>query len=310
MAQIYPQPVHIPAYSQILEHYHQHLRDTLNPRTVPRYMSVIRRWSDFVENVLTPGNPRMRDWLRMRRGQVAQNTVSHEINVLKAFYKWLERYGYQPATPDLPKARRTPARLPRFFSHNEIARLLALPDLASPVGFRDHVIMRTLWETGIKANEAVALVVGDVFYEQAMLHATGRVVPMSDSLLGLLRSWERVRLQLRPGKSSALFVNHRGKMFTSGRSMWEIVNRYALAACGHARGYERFQRTIKHKPWQAHGPHLLRSAFATTLLHNGCDLRAVQTMLGHADVSTTARFLGADIELLKREHAKLFKHNK
>jgi len=305
-----PQPVHIPAYCQIgpIDAYHRQLLDTHHRQTVLRYLSVLRRWADFVGDVLAPAPPDVLAWLRLRRSLVAANTVAHEVNVLRAFYAWALRHGWQCTPPDLPQARRTPAKLPRYLSPNEIARVLALPDLATPVGFRDHVIMRTLYETGIKAGELVALTLADVVYDASMLHIAGRWVPVSAELLGLLRSWETARRRLKPGKSAALFVNHRGKCFTSGRSVWEIVNRYALAACGHNRGYERLQRTIKHAPWSAHGTHLLRASFATALLHNGCDIRAVQIMLGHADVSTTARFLGADIDLLKREHGKLFKH--
>lgn len=140
-------------------------------------------------------------------------------------------------------------------------------------------------------------------------HQVGRLLAMPDLatvLLGLIEAWERLRLKTRPGKSNTLFVTSRGKPFRAPRAVWEIVNRYVRAACGRGRGYETIALTARHKPWSGHYPHLLRATFATALLHNGCDLRSIQEMMGHANISTTGRYLGVDIELLKREHRKLF----
>ncbi|HKK04464.1 MAG TPA: tyrosine-type recombinase/integrase, partial [Gammaproteobacteria bacterium] len=108
----------------------------------------------------------------------------------------------------------------------------------------------------------------------------------------------------RPGKASVLFVTQRGRRFSSGRALWDIVDRYARRAIGLGRGYERMTIARRRKPWSGQYPHLLRASMATHMLERGCDLRAVQELLGHASLSTTALYLGVDLALLRREHQK------
>lgn len=205
----------------------------------------------------------------------------------------------------LPRSSRPPQRLPRYLSDDQVGAILAAPDLGTLVGFRDHVIMRLLYETGVRAGDLVRLTIGDAMVEHRLLHVAGRFVPFSHEMMCLLNDWQNQRWTTRPGKSAILFVTDNGKPFRSARSVWEIINRYARDAIGLARGCDRIGFTARNKPWSGHYPHLFRASFATALINNGCDLRAVQVMLGHADISTTARYLGVDIELLKREHAKL-----
>ncbi len=226
---------------------------------------------------------------------------------MRGFCRWLHRYGYaaEDISARLPRSSRPPQRLPRYLSADQVASVLAAPALDTLAGFRDHVMMRLLYECGIRSGEIVALGIGDAMIEHRALHVAGRFIPFSLEMGLLLHDWLRLRQSTRPGKSNTLFVTSSGKPFRGARSVWEIVNRYARGALGLARGCERIGFTSRNRPWSGHYPHLFRAGFATALLNNGCDLRAVQQMLGHADLGTTARYLGVDIEMLKREHAKL-----
>lgn len=237
------------------------------------------------------------------------STWNQELVAVRAFYRWAYVMGVtsEDFSAWLPTSIKPPKRLPRYLSDDQIGRILGQPDLSTFVGFRDHVVMRLAYETGITASETAALEIPDIldgFLSVADRYGR-RELPISRAMAALLADWIQLRRTVRPGKSSALFVTNRGKPFRSGRTVWDIVNRYARQALGLARAFDRVRACARRKPWTGQYPHLLRASFATALLHNGVDLRAVQEMLGHASVKTTARYLGVDIEMLKREHAKL-----
>lgn len=241
------------------------------------------------------------------------NTFNQELAGVRAFYAWALRWGFvaEDVPALLPKGRRAPARLPRYLDEYQVGWLLAAPDLTTFTGFRDHVMIRLAYDSGLRAGELVRLCLGDILDDGLLFVSMGkgrvdRYVPYSDAMGALLDQWLVVRRQARPGKRSVLFVTRHGLPFRSGRAVWEIVNRYARDALGLGRGYEMIVKTGQGAPWGGQYPHLLRASFATGLLKSGCDLRAIQEMLGHADVRTTARYLGVDIDMLKREHKKLF----
>lgn len=280
-----------------------------SPATRREYLRVLRQFAGGVEG-LRP--PEVLTWLRTHRDAVGASTFNRTLSVLRTFFRWAWEWEYLPRdlSGTLPRAHRAPKRLPRYLDEYQVGWLLAAPDLATAIGFRDHVLLRLAYETGLRASELAALQLGSVLEDRQVLVERGkgardRLVPISEAMHALLGDWEAVRRTLRPGKRAALFVTRHGKAFSSGRSVWVIVNRYARAALGLGRGYERIVATRKGRPWGGQYPHLLRASFATHLHQSGCDLRAIQEMLGHSSPSTTALYLGVDLELLKREHAKL-----
>jgi len=311
-------PVLKPSYSklevsdqEILRRYDCYLNfGNRSTETRRLYRSVLLRWSVFVV-LLSPSKDSLHQWIRARRHQVKVSTFNLDLTVLRSFYRWAYQSGYvETAINDLiPKSHRAPKKLPHLLCESQIGRLLAEPDLTAFVGFRDHVIMRLIYETGITAAEVVGLTIGSVLddHRLLMLSADGRQsrrLPYSVPMHFLLHEWFKKRRTARPGKNSSLFITHRGKSFSTPRSIWEIVNRYARPAIGIGRAYDRINATANRRPWEGFYPHLLRAAFATRLIERGCDLRVVQTFLGHKDIHTTLRYLAVDVATLKREMAK------
>jgi integrase/recombinase XerD len=177
---------------------------------------------------------------------------------------------------DLRAPRAWPA-LPRFLSLDEVDRLLAAPDVSTPLGLRDRALIELLYATGLRVSELVGLRVADLNLEAGYLTCTGkgdkqRLVPVGDQAAAWVQRYlADARRRLLAGRPSPrLFLNARGGSL-SRVGFWKILRGHGIAA-GLPRGLS---------------PHMLRHSFATHLLDRGADLRAIQMMLGHADLSTT-----------------------
>lgn len=216
--------------------------------------------------------------LQLQSQGKATATIARRLAALKAFYQYLvrERLCDEDPTRNLesPKLER---RLPRVLSVAEVERVLRQPDVRTPGGLRDRAMLELLYATGIRVSELVSLNLGDVNLEQGYLRCVGkgskeRLVPVGSFAQDSLRTYlgqGRPKL-IRDPHEQCLFVNHHGRRLTR-QGFWKIVKRYAELA----------------KVDKAITPHTLRHSFATHLLENGADLRSVQEMLGHADISTT-----------------------
>jgi integrase/recombinase XerD len=208
----------------------------------------------------------------------ATATIARRLAALKAFYQFLvrrERLAHDP-TADLSSPR-LERRLPRVLTVGEVARILDQPDPETPAGVRDRAMLELLYATGIRVSELVSLDVADVDLGAQLLRCNGRgrrqrLIPMGSLAVQAVEAYltQARRTFLREAQEPALFVNHHGRRLTR-QGFWKIVKKYA-----------RLARV--HKPIT---PHILRHSFATHLLENGADLRSVQEMLGHADISTT-----------------------
>jgi integrase/recombinase XerD len=185
-------------------------------------------------------------------------------------------------------------KLPQLLSHDEVERLLAAPSPRTAAGARDKAMLELLYATGLRVSELVGLSVNDVHLETRMLLARGkgskeRIVPMgapaAAALQGYLSSARPKLLRGRPSKD--LFVTPRGTRMTR-QGFWKLLNRHARVA-GIARRIS---------------PHKLRHSFATHLLAGGADLRAVQAMLGHADVATTQIYTHVERSQVRKVYEK------
>ena len=210
---------------------------------------------------------------------LSPRSVARHVASLRGFYRFLVLDGRLTASPadDVHAPRAWPA-LPRFLSLDEVDRLLDQPDTGAPAGLRDRALLELLYATGMRVSELVGLRVGDVDLDRGLLTCLGkgakeRMVPVGDAAArwtrDYLASGRPVLLKRR--QSAYLFLNARDGGVLTRVGFWTIVKKY-----GRQAGLPREL-----------SPHTLRHSFATHLLERGADLRVIQTLLGHADLSTT-----------------------
>jgi integrase/recombinase XerD len=209
---------------------------------------------------------------------LSPRSVARAVACVRGFYKFIAVEHKVPENPadDLRAPRAWPA-LPKFLSLEEVDRLLEQPDVARPLGLRDKALIELLYATGLRVSELISLRAGDLNLEEGYLTCIGkgdkqRLVPMGQQAAEWVRRYMREgRPALVKKKSSPwLFVNARGGAL-SRVGFWKVLKGYGVAA-GVSRDLS---------------PHVLRHSFATHLLERGADLRMIQVMLGHADLSTT-----------------------
>jgi integrase/recombinase XerD len=219
-------------------------------------------------------------WMeRQRKAGRKASTIARRMAAVRGFYRHLvrERFLTRDPTEQLEQPRLS-RPLPKTLSREAVVALLESPDVTIPRGMRDRTMLELLYASGLRASECLALRVGDVNRSAGYVQCMGkgrkeRLVPIGAEALGWLERYLTVARPplLGPGRESPLlFVNPRGRAL-SRQSLWQIVLRAARRA-----GLR-----------QRVSPHTLRHCFASHLLEGGADLRAVQTMLGHADIATT-----------------------
>jgi integrase/recombinase XerD len=221
---------------------------------------------------------------------LAASTLSRKVACLRSFYRHLRREGAMEHDPTAElRGPPRPRRLPRVLSRDEVNRLLAQPRGAGAFAQRDRALLELMYACGLRASEAVALELADVDLEEGVLRARGkgakeRLVPVGRQALAAVGAYCRSgRPELLAGRScSRLFLSRRGSALTR-QGLYKIVQ-------GHARTAGLSERM---------SPHTLRHTFATHLLAGGCDLRSLQEMLGHADLSTTQLYTHLSAERLK-----------
>jgi integrase/recombinase XerD len=227
--------------------------------------------------------------------EVAPATLQRKVACLRSFYRHLRRDGVldRDPTADL-RAPRKSQKLPQVLSRAEVGRLLATPRGTDPAALRDRALLELMYACGLRASEATSLDVRDVDLRHGVLRARGkgskeRLVPVGREAISAVRTYlERGRPVLVGVRDQArLFVNHRGGELTR-QGLYKIVQRHARTA-----GLDGKM-----------SPHTLRHTFATHLLAGGCDLRAVQEMLGHADIATTQIYTHLSAERLRDVYFK------
>jgi integrase/recombinase XerD len=223
-------------------------------------------------------------------------TIHRKAACLRSFYRHLRREGVRDSDPTASlSAPRRGRKLPQVLTRGEVDKLLGQPRGTEPAALRDRALLELMYACGLRASEAISLAVGDVDLEDGLLRARGkgskeRIVPVGQRALSAVRVYlQRGRPQLirRNPEEKNLFVNFRGGPLTR-QGLYKIVRRHAVTA-GLA---DRMS------------PHTLRHTFATHLLAGGCDLRSVQEMLGHADVSTTQLYTHLSSGRLKEVYFK------
>lgn len=224
---------------------------------------------------------------------IAANSIARRLAAIRMFHRFLTRERILKNDPsaliDSPKLWK---RVPETLTLNEVEALIAQPDARSSQGLRDKAILETLYATGMRVSEGVNLKKDSVNLDVGFLRCIGkgnkeRVIPLGKKAINSINKYlETSRPKFLKGKESEfLFVSRCGKKI-SRQSFWKIIKKYAKEA--------RLKKPIK--------PHILRHSFATHLLERGADLRSVQEMLGHSNISTTQIYTHINKERLKNIH--------
>ena len=236
----------------------------------------------------------LRRYALARHAGSAPTSTNRRLTVFKRFFRWAVRERIVDADPTLKlDSARQPLRVPKTLSEAQVEALLAAPDVATPLGLRDRAMLELLYASGLRVSELVSLKTVNVSFVECALRVTGkgskeRLVPFGEEALRWIERYvaEARPAILGPRTSDALFVTGLGGPMTR-QMFWKLLKAHALRA-GIAVPLS---------------PHTLRHAFATHLLNHGADLRAVQMLLGHADISTTTIYTHVARERLKQLHA-------
>ncbi len=231
---------------------------------------------------------------RLSTEGMSPRSVARSMAAVRGLHKYLIIDGLSTTDPtvntELPSGWK---RLPKSLSSADVESLLGQPDTSAPIGLRDKAMLELLYATGLRASELVGLGISNINLERGFLIVMGkgskeRAVPMGESAIAAIRSYLSVRPLLLGGRDSdELFISSKRRGITR-QMFWERIRFYAVKAGIRGRV----------------SPHTLRHSFATHLLDNGADLRAVQAMLGHSDVSTTQIYTHVSRERLKKIHEK------
>lgn len=239
----------------------------------------------------------LEDWFSACHDQTRPATANRRLAALRRYYQWALRESRIAADPclALTRARQAP-RLPKSLTEAQVDALLAAPDIREPRGVRDRAMLEVLYASGLRVSELVSLSVADVNLNEGVVRITrgkggkDRLVPLGQMAARRLSQYlGQARGVLLAGRvSDALFVTARDGGPMTRQGFWLIVKKTARTA--------GIDATLL-------SPHVLRHAFATHLLNHGADLRVVQLLLGHADISTTQIYTHVARERLKQLHA-------
>ncbi|MCH8820613.1 MAG: site-specific tyrosine recombinase XerD [Acidobacteria bacterium] len=242
------------------------------------------------------GKQELTQYIQHLYGHLSARSVVRKIASLRSFFRFLLLDGYLQEDPaetlESPKIWRT---LPKFMSEEEVEKLLGQPDLTTPHGLRDRTMLEVLYATGLRVSELVQIRLEEMNREAGWVRTFGkgskeRLVPVGDSAITFVEQYleeARGHFLRKRAPSPYLFLTQQGRPMTR-QYFWMLVTKYGE------------QVGIKRKL----SPHVLRHSFATHLLEHGADLRAVQLMLGHADISTTQIYTHVTRARLKQIYDK------
>ena len=272
-----------PPWKRVVQRYLEslHLERGLSKRTVEAYGSDLSRLGKSLAK--QGGDPLEADQeavaahlRQLRREGLSPRSIARALVSIRGFYRHLVEVGERPDNPAVnlspPRQWR---RLPKVLTETQVEALLGAPDMEHLSGLRDKAMLELLYATGLRVSELVGLHLSQLRLDFGFIVVLGkggkeRVVPVGEQAEGwLTRYLEEVRPELLAGRHESVFVNQRGGPL-SRQGFWKILKGHGLrAGVGDV------------------SPHMLRHSFATHLLEHGADLRAVQMMLGHSDISTT-----------------------
>ncbi len=275
------------------------LQDGLAPASIASYRRDLVAWAAWLgtRGLLAADRGDVEAWLADQfRAKAKASSVARRLSAIKRFYRLqLERATVREDPTLRVRAPRKARRLPKLLSEKQVEALLDAPDVETPLGLRDRPMQDTLYATGLRVSELIGLTLAQVSLEAGVVRVIGkgskeRLVPLGDEAVSWIERYRQgARVQLAgTSKSQHLFLTARRAPLTR-QAFWALVKRYAVRAGIAAASLS---------------PHVLRHAFATHLLNHGADLRVVQLLLGHADITTTTIYTHVARERLKQLHAQ------
>jgi len=277
------------------------LQDGLAPSSLSSYRRDLTAWAGWLgrrgSSLLAAQRTDVEAFLAEQfRAKAKATSIARRLSSLRRFYALQLLQGTLRADPTLRvRAPKLPRRLPKNLSEAQVEALLAAPDPGTTLGLRDRAMLETIYATGLRVSELVGLTLAQVSLDMGVVRVLGkgskeRLVPLGEEAIEWLK---RYLATGRPalagdGKSAALFVTKRRGPLTR-QAFWALLKRLAVKS---------------GIPAASLSPHVLRHAFATHLLNHGADLRVVQLLLGHADITTTTIYTHVARERLKKLHAQ------
>ncbi len=276
------------------------LEDGLSKNTLASYRNDLASFDVWLRDTRHSALPQatessINEWFASVHAETSPATANRRLSALKRYFQWSVRLGHVAADPtqDIVSAKQ-PTRSPKVLSESQVDALLRAPDVDEVLGLRDRAMLELLYATGLRVSELVGLSVQHLSLNEGVVRVIGgkggrdRLVPMGMEAINWI---DRYLRQSRPllataKPSSALFITQRGQAMHR-QNFWLMVGKYAKQADIHS----------------PISPHVLRHAFATHLVNHGADLRVVQMLLGHADISTTQIYTHVARERLKSLHA-------
>jgi integrase/recombinase XerD len=277
------------------------LQDGLAKASLDAYRRDLAAWSCWLATrggrLLAAARGDVEAWLADQfRAKAKATSIGRRLSAVRRFYRLQLERGLVREDPTVRvKPPKRPRRLPRNLSEAQVEALLAAPDPGTPLGLRDRAMLETLYATGLRVSELVGLKRTQVALDAGVVRVMGkgskeRLVPLGDEAIAWVKRWLADARPALAGqsKSDHVFVTARGGPLTR-QAFWALVKRHAIKAA---------------IPSASLSPHVLRHAFATHLLNHGADLRVVQLLLGHADITTTTIYTHVARERLKRLHSE------
>jgi len=276
---------------------HLWLEDGLSQNTLNSYrfdLKIFYSW--LLKNKMDLLNVSQADiekYLAYKFPSSKSRSISRLLASLRRFYRFLLRDNKVKTDPTLNiQTPKVPKSLPKSLSEEEVEALIAAPDIDHPVGVRDRAMLEILYACGLRVTELVGLLVTEIILQDGVIRVTGkgqktRLVPMGEESVDWVKKYlHESRPKILVDRTSKfLFVSNRSECMTR-QTFWHLIKRYSIQA--------GINKTIS--------PHVLRHAFATHLINHGADLRVVQMLLGHSDISTTQIYTHVARERLKKLH--------
>tara|TARA_B100001769_G_scaffold192028_1_gene152726 strand:- start:108 stop:1016 length:909 start_codon:yes stop_codon:yes gene_type:complete len=274
------------------------LEDGLSKNTLNSYRFDLDLFSSWIEkklekNFLEISQSDIQEYLAFKFPTSKSRSISRLLATLRRFYKYLLRENKISIDPTLEiQSPKIPKSLPKSLSEEDIESLLSAPNLETSSGLRDKAMLELLYACGLRVSELVNILLTELSLTEGVVRITGkgnktRLVPMGEEAVDWIKKYinESRKNILKKQSSKYLFITIRGKAMTR-QAFWYLVKRYSIL--------------VKiNKPLS---PHILRHAFATHLINHGADLRVVQMLLGHSDISTTQIYTHVARERLKNLH--------